>query len=504
MILPYAKRIAAAVAAIVLAAAVGSAQSNEFNRGRTTPVARSGSSFNQNRANNFNEYRERLNGEYIRLTREQWQNFRGMEPAVDPFARETPVAPIRDNGENRRRDDRVIEISEVIRDNGRRQQTPQPVVPFDGGEATGRRVDFRYMGTPMSVLVPGGDLPQLRRLSENDIADAWGLLCDPRFDVTVADCLTLRSRLHLCDWAFLQMINTLANTVYPAGSNEAALLTAYIYSQSGYRMRMAESGGRLELLYASDYLIYNKPYFVVGSEKYYPFINGDVQTLRICQASYPSERSMSLALAETPDLQYSASPQRTIRSERYPQMQVTMACNRNLIDFYNTYPSSEVGGNNMTRWAMYANTPLCPQLRQELYPRIRQLLEGKSKQQAVEMLLNWVQTGFEYKLDDLVWGGDRAFFAEESLFYPYCDCEDRSILFTRLVRELVGLDCLLVYYPGHLAAAVAFPEDVAGDYIVLNGRKFVIADPTYIGAEVGRTMPRMDNATAKVILLRAL
>ena len=29
-----------------------------------------------------------------------------------------------------------------------------------------------------------------------------------------------------------------------------------------------------------------------------------------------------------------------------------------MIDFYNTYPTSEINGNVMTRWAMYANTPL--------------------------------------------------------------------------------------------------------------------------------------------------
>jgi hypothetical protein len=75
-------------------------------------------------------------------------------------------------------------------------------------------------------------------------------------------------------------------------------------------------------------------------------------------------------------------------------------------------------------------------------------------------------------------------------------------LFTRLVRDLLGLDCILIYYPGHLASAVEFKQgDVAGDYILLNGRKYIVADATYINAPVGRTMPDMDNKTAKVILL---
>lgn len=117
------------------------------------------------------------------------------------------------------------------------------------------------------------------------------------------------------------------------------------------------------------------------------------------------------------------------------------------------------------------------------------------------MLLNFVQTAFVYEYDDKVWGYDRAFFAEETLFYPYCDCEDRSILFSRLVRDLLGLKVVLIYYPGHLATAVRFSENVTGDYLSVNTSRYVICDPTYIGAPVGRTMPNMNNGNAKVILL---
>lgn len=104
--------------------------------------------------------------------------------------------------------------------------------------------------------------------------------------------------------------------------------------------------------------------------------------------------------------------------------------------------------------------------------------------------------------DDKVWGGDRAFFAEETLFYPYCDCEDRSILYTRIIRDILNLRCILIYYPGHLACAVEFTEPVNGDYIMLDNHKFIVTDPTYIGAPIGYTMPDMDNKTAKVILLK--
>ena len=128
-------------------------------------------------------------------------------------------------------------------------------------------------------------------------------------------------------------------------------------------------------------------------------------------------------------------------------------------------------------------------------------MRGRGELAAVERLLNLIQTGFVYEYDDKVWGQDRAFFPEETLYYPYCDCEDRSILMTRLVRDVLGLKCILIYYPGHLACAVNFTEDVKGDYIMVGGKKFVVTDPTFIGAPVGRTMTGMDNSKATVILL---
>ena len=151
---------------------------------------------------------------------------------------------------------------------------------------------------------------------------------------------------------------------------------------------------------------------------------------------------------------------------------------------------------------MYANTPMEKDITERLYPAMKEKLKGLGQLDAVNKILNWVQTAFIYEYDNKVWGGDRAFFSEESLYYPYCDCEDRSILFTRLVRDLLGLKCVLVYYPNHLASAVCFTENIKGDYITLDGNRYTVCDPTYIGAPVGLTMPDMDNKTASVILLK--
>ena len=171
------------------------------------------------------------------------------------------------------------------------------------------------------------------------------------------------------------------------------------------------------------------------------------------------------------------------------------------MDFFDTYPPSCINDNFMTRWAMYANTPLEEGIRGQLYPLMKEKLEGMSQKDAVQQMLWWVQTGFQYNYDENVWGRDRAFFGEETLFYPYCDCEDRSILLSHLVRDLLNLKVILIYYPGHLAMAVNFTDEVNGDYIMYDNMKFVVCDPTYILSHVGETMPSMKDKETVVILL---
>ena len=179
-----------------------------------------------------------------------------------------------------------------------------------------------------------------------------------------------------------------------------------------------------------------------------------------------------------------------------------MKVNPNLINFYDTYPSSFYNGEFTSRWVMYANTPMDADIRSQVYPSLKRQLEGLTEWEKVSHLLDLVQTGLQYEYDDNVWGCDRAFFAEESLYYPFCDCEDRAILFTRLVRDLVGLDCVLVYYPGHLASAVHFTEQPGGSFYTHADKNYTVCDPTYIHASVGMEMPEWDKADVTLIPLQ--
>lgn len=457
--------------------------------------------FVQQMTDDFDNFRRQSMAQFAEFVRNPWKEFEETKPIPKPEPKPVPPVIMEDEDNKDPVKDNPVVIEDVVTPVIDEPQ-PKPLEPIEEVPVVNPEyVDFAFFGTADKVRCDKSCLPSLSRLSESGIAEMLQQLASEDFDNTILDCLQIRQDRKLSDWAYLQMLNKLAESLYPSNPNEAQLMLAYLYLQSGYRTRLGTDGTNLYMLYASKHQIYEHPYYSVDGYNYYGVKNLPGR-MNICQASFPNEQSLSLLVNTNQTFALDMTPEREIRSKAYPESKFSVSVNKNLLDFYSTYPSSALDGNVMTRWAMYANTPMDRNVADKLYPVLKGILAEKSEYDATNILLNTIQTGMEYEYDNKVWGTDRAFFPEETLYYPYCDCEDRAILLTRMVRDLLGLNCLLVYYPGHLAAAIEYTgDDVTGDYISLDGHKYVIADPTYINAPIGRTMPGMDNAVAKVILL---
>lgn len=456
------------------------------------------SAFKKKSKDEFENFRKKANDDYAAFLRKSWDEFESLRTPKKPKDENPiPPTPYEERGEPVK--DTPKPYEEVIKPEPPKPQ-PEPVTPIEDVPEVEQWYSFVYYGTSLKVRLGNEHKFRLKGCDGNSLSTGWTTLSSSKYNNVISDCLSIRKNLDLCDWGFLMLVRELSNSFLGEGSNEATLLMAYIYCQSGYKMKLAHNKGKLYMLYATEHVLYDKTYFAVNGEKFYP-LDCNEDYIYISDAKFPNERSLSLYVSSVPQFGMSKTSERRLVSKRYPNVKATVSSNKNFIDFCNTYPASEVGGNFMTKWAMYANTPLSNDTKSALYPALQSVISGMTQLQAVERLLNFMQTAFVYEYDTKVWGYDRAFFAEETLYYPYCDCEDRSILFSRLVRDLVGLDVVLVYYPGHLATAVKFTSYVKGDYLLINGERFVVCDPTYIGAPVGLTMKGMDNSGAKVILL---
>lgn len=459
--------------------------------------------FKQKAQADYEDFRQKANQKYADWMRKAWEWHDKIEPLSRPKDDMLPPIIYNKKQEQKKEEPKPLPYEDVV-PVPQPQPQPKPVAPIQEHEGEYQWIQFQFYGTDGKVRLPKDFAFKLKGKQEKDFADAWETLSSKRFDNLIRDCLVLRMEHQLCDWAYLMMLRFMSEKVCGGRNNEARMLQGFLLCQFGYKIRFAITKGRdLRLLFKSEHIVFGLSGFKMDDGLFYLIEPTEDEGLNICDISYPDERPLSLLISQEQLLSEKMSEERSL-TQGDKKVTIKVQTNKNWIDFCNSYPTSMIGEDIVSRWAMYANTPLTKKVRNMLYPQLQDAIkkyEITDDLNAASWLLYWVQTAFIYEYDDKVWGHDRAFFSEETLYYPYCDCEDRSILYSRLVRDLLGLDVILVFYPGHLATAVEFKIPVEGDYIDLNGRRFTICDPTYIGAPIGVTMPDMDNKTAKVILL---
>jgi len=441
----------------------------------------------------FNSYRDKANAAFAAYMRKGWKAFEGnasnpipktpdpvKQPQVEPNIKPKPESvPF----------DKIIPIPAT-------PVQPQPIEPIPEipVKQTDEKFEFDFYNTHFSVRLADSLRFSLPSVTEEAVARIWLKLSKPAYNAFISDCLALRENYKLCDWAYLQLLKKLSvNFMGADNENESTLLQIFVLSQSGYKVRLARSqNNKIRLLLASDYQIYQYPFYTLGGIRYY-LIDSNENQLYIFNQEFPNEKQFSLSIASEMLLNQSKTNVKEFSAERFPAVKIQSQTYKEAIDFYNNYPKCD--------WKVYANTALSNLIKSKAYPVLRQCLADKSEAEGANALINFVQTAFQYQTDDQQFGYERPFFSDELFYYPYSDCEDRSILFSRLVRDLLNLDVVLLHYPNHLATAVKFNENIEGDYLFVNGAKYTVCDPTYIGADIGMAMPQFKEIKADVYTL---
>ena len=391
--------------------------------------------------------------------------------------------------DERLKDERLKD--EKPRDKKPKEQVP-PVTKPREPKAAG--FSFQWCRQTWNVPLEQQHRFRLKSVSESDVADAWQVLSGAKYAGVVAACLKIRDKYQLPDWGYLRFLEAMSDAFMPGQQNEARLLEMFILTQSGYRVRIARCDGRLFLLVPSTGNIYEYSYIKFGGQQYYVTDKESRSgSFYVMERDFPRAQPFVWQMDNLPSLTSEAKT-RELQAQRFPDVRVTVETSRSLVSLLNDYP-------RCGDWDSYAQASLSKQAKEGLYPALRQYIEGKNQAEAVEILLDFVQSALDYKTDDQQFGEERPLFGDETLYYPFCDCEDRSILFSILVRELLGLKVVLLHYPEHLATAVCIGDDVKGDYVMLDGRRYVVCDPTFIGGHVGEAMPSYKKTKATIIKL---
>lgn len=463
----------------------------------------------QQTQDSFQEYKDKRDKEFTSFLKMQWKEMdliRGIErdPAPKPVA--MPVAkpkPIKHP-----KPEPVVKRPPVP------ESKPEPVVlkpipapiikpvipPEPKVVRKGKKMRISYLGSQHTFYYdPKLQATLKRRIDAKAVSGFWSALSLADYDDLIEQINKKSKQLQLNDWAHALLVNEISASLYPKSHNGQSLFTWFVLAKAGYQSRIAYNDRKVFLLVPSQQALYAVPYFTFDQVRYYA-ISFDGESQKLGQVytydgNYPDAvKALNMRLNEEILISGKATHRNLNFNFEGKQYEIKVAYDNARVQFMNTYPQLDLEWYFKGRVSSVASIALQRQLSAHM--------KTMDEQTAVNFLLRFVQTSFRYKTDEGQFGKENYLFPEETLYYPYSDCEDRSILFTWLVHSLLGMDVVGLDYPGHVAAAVHFKGKVSGDSVMYNGKRYMVSDPTYINASIGMAMPDFKKNKPGVIRIR--
>ena len=324
------------------------------------------------------------------------------------------------------------------------------------------------------------------------ISEIWDKLSRANYTDLVIQMEEYKTTLNLNDWAYYLMIQEFAQTVYPESKNGEDLLVWNLMTRLGYKTRIAYANNNLSLLVPSYHTVYSKSFLRSDGLNYYLMRDIGPENIFTYEKDYP-DASKILDFSINRPLNFSKNVKQKTFNFTFKEKPYSfdLLYNQNLIDFYKDYPQVDLN--------TYFDAAVSLETNESILESFRPILDEMSETDAVSFILKFVQTSFKYQTDQQQFLREKFFFPEEIFFYPYSDCEDRSILFAYLVKTLLNKKVIGIEYTSHIATAVKFDTEVEGDYFMYNDEKYVIADPTYENAPIGMSMPEYRGKEGTII-----
>jgi len=290
--------------------------------------------------------------------------------------------------------------------------------------------------------------------------------------------------LHLNDWGVYLLVNKLSKKIY-ANADEAKLFSWFIFNKLEYKVKVALNKDKhIVLLSSVKGMMYSTPNYTLKNEKFYVvshYNKANIGKIYTYKQDYPNaEKSLDFTLKTLPFLQKNYKS-RTVSFKEYGKIYtLSYKYNQNILDFMATYPQVD--------YKVFFNAPLETVTYENIVDGLKPYIKNKKASESLNFLLSFVQKAFKYERDDEQFGHEKVMFADETLYYKASDCEDRAVLYARLIKDLFGIGVVGVKYKDHMSTALHIP--MQGDSVKVSGERYVIADPTYINASLGKSIPK--------------
>ncbi len=461
----------------------------------------------EDREKDFRDFVEQRDKEYADLLKKQWEEMQQMTALKSPDKKPKPVQPpvVAEEKPEKLPAVKVPVLKPDALTTNIPQHEAMPNVPEleepDDVHEEKPELDLTttvdFYGMSFEVPYNNALVVDIDKVDNKTIGEHWLKLSAANYHPFLETMLRKKKDMQLNDWGYYMLLNSEAQRIYAKDqSNEVKLFVWFMLNKTGYRAKVGYAENTVYLLLPFKGRVYSKPYYKIDGINYFQMekVEGKLK-LKVHKGDYPkADMLFDLNVYKPMILGDESNEVRNLEFNYGGEKHlIPMVYNTKLMEYYDAVPHTDL--------EVYFGAAVSHEVREGIAEHLAPLVEGKSELEAVNLLLNFVQTSFEYQTDGEQFGKEKYFYPEELFYYKYCDCEDRSVLFAYLVRELLGLKVVGLDYPGHIATAVQFNEEVEGDYIELEEGKYIISDPTYINAPVGMCMPNYKGEAAKIITL---
>lgn len=351
-------------------------------------------------------------------------------------------------------------------------------------ETKPKDVMFDFYGSSLGFDIPSGiKKANFYPQNQEGIANFFSSAASSEYEPLLEDIKKVSEKMNLNDWGIYLLVSKISDKTFTNLDN-SKLLGWFIFNKLGYAVKIGLEKQHAVLMHYSKKVIYSTPNYNFDNKKYYVIANyakdslGNVFSYK---QDYPgSTKELDLSLETLPKLEANIESKTLTFSQYGEKYSVPISYNKNLIDFMASYPQAD--------YETFFNAPLESVTYNGLAASLKKHIDGKKASEGMNFVLSFVQNSFKYEQDNQQFGREKVMFVQETLYFDKSDCEDRAILFSYLIKELFGVSVVGVKYSDHMATALYIPLE--GDEVIVKSKKFIIADPTYINANIGVSMPK--------------
>lgn len=321
----------------------------------------------------------------------------------------------------------------------------------------------------------------------------------------VNNLLAYKQEKQLDDWLFYQLIRTAAESISPKKENyhRYTLYKWFLLNQTGYSAVTRLRHDTLLLYVQSNENVYDIPSMLYNQEQYIclnyhdygsniNFKQGRFQDIHIVGRK-TGVRSFSYQINRMPDFNpdsYEVKPIQFAYGQRNYEFKVKV--NKSIDKLFNNYPSVE--------YAMQFTAPISNATYQSLIPALKKTVAKMNQKKGVDYLMHLTRSSFAFENDASLYGKDKRFSPEQTLFSEYSDCEDRAAFFFYLVKEIYNLPMIVLSYPQHVTVAIQF-DTPQSNPIVYKGNQYWVCEstPQMKNLKIGQGIPSLKKETFEVV-----